>query len=70
MVTYSFIIDGVAGSTDFESIVEAISVASADVRAKLADPSYPVVVVSVDDHEGNLYDAETLTRQASPRSRQ
>lgn len=65
-VTYSFVDAGTAGSAEFETISEAIAAAVADARAKLADPQHPIEPVSVDDHEGNVYDAQVIGRMVSP----
>lgn len=62
MVTYSFTNNGAAGSTDFTTISDAFAQAGADLRAEAG-----VVPVSIDDHEGNAYDAEAIALTFRPR---
>jgi hypothetical protein len=67
MVTYSFTTNGVAGSADFETLQEAFDAAGADVNAnRTRAEEEKVIAVSIDDHEGNVYDAEAIRRKFAP----
>jgi hypothetical protein len=68
-VTSSFINNGVAGTAEFDSIEKAMVAAVRDANARRVDPEHPVEPVSVDDHQGNAYDADTITRMVSPMER-
>jgi hypothetical protein len=64
MVTYSFTANGVAGSSDFATLQEAFDAAGADIAANRTRPEEEkVIAVSIDDHEGNVYDAEAIRRK-------
>lgn len=62
MVTYSFTDGGNPGSQDFATISEAFTQAGTDLHAAAGK-----VPVSIDDHEGNFYDAAEIARRFAPR---
>lgn len=64
MVTYVFTHEGGDDSYDFDTIVDAFAAARADMES-----GGGIVPKSIDDHEGNLYDAVTIDRQLNRRSR-
>lgn len=55
MVTYSFTQNGQSSTSEHATLIEAFTAVRADLGANAGK-----VPVSVDDHEGNFYDAEYL----------
>lgn len=64
-VTYSFTNNGNASSSEHDTIAAAMDEACNDARAKAADAGYAKTPISVDDHEGNFYDAFAINLQAN-----
>lgn len=61
MVTYSFTQNDQPNTSEFATLLEAFAAVRADLAANAG-----TVPVSVDDHEGNFYDAAALLNVGMP----